>query len=68
MKPTAKICDFRYKRGEDGTDYIEYEWLDLIRCADCIFYTHGRNGECRKLNARMDADDYCSKGRKKRED
>ena len=50
---------------EDHTT-IAYEWIgELVYCEECIHYASGRNGMCQRTHTRMNADDYCSRGRAK---
>lgn len=43
----------------------EYEYIRVIRCKDCFFFTEGRNSSCMRWQTRIEADDYCSRARKR---
>lgn len=60
-KEEIVLLDFIDRPGELYATYVG----DLIRCKDCIHFTDGRNGMCQRTHTRMNADDYCSRGRAK---
>ena len=60
-KEEIVILDLINRPGELHATYVG----DLVRCKNCIHFADGRNGMCKRTHSRMNADDYCSRGRAK---